>query len=135
MALVSPRCHCRTPGPCPWAGRTRGSANRRAQAQTAKAARGQAGLWPCTLTNVDGRPDRKAGLNETDLRLDSGILASIACELDRCKADDGRVGPARVLPSVPAILNVVNQHTRDTRSCLLRGLLTVGAGAAEFTGL
>ncbi|WP_232303714.1 helix-turn-helix transcriptional regulator [Pseudofrankia sp. DC12] len=111
-----------------------GSGEPGAQARAAKTANAPAGLRFRAATHVDGLLDPRPRRDDTDLRLDGDGLVAIVCELDRCKADDGRVGPAQVLPPVLAILKVVTRHARDARSGLRRGLLTVGADAAEFAG-
>jgi hypothetical protein len=107
------------------------SAGPHAKAANAKVSRRSAGRRISTLADVDGLPDSLAG---TRLNLDGDVLASIVCELDRCKADDGKIGPARVLPSVLVILNVVPRHARDAGPGLRRRLFAVGADAAEFAG-
>jgi len=110
------------------------AAGRRAQVLNIKAAERSARAHIPTLLGIDGWRCSNTTLDEGSLHLDGEILASIISDLDRCKADDGKVGPTRVLPSVLAILDLVTRHARNARSGLRRRLLTVGADAAEFVG-
>ncbi|KPM50378.1 XRE family transcriptional regulator [Frankia sp. R43] len=75
-----------------------------------------------------------ASLRDAYRFLDSDVVASVARQLDRCKSDDGKTGPAQVLPTVLAILELVSQQVRDVRAEVRRQLLTVGADSAEFAG-
>jgi hypothetical protein len=62
------------------------------------------------------------------------VVDYLAQQLDRCKADDGNLGPAKALPMVLGVLGAVQQHARDVKPQVRRALLEVGADGAEFAG-
>jgi transcriptional regulator with XRE-family HTH domain len=64
--------------------------------------------------------------------LDGPVIDYLSRQLVMCKADDGSMGPAAVLPVVLGILGAIEHHARAVTPAVRRSLLTVGADAAEF---
>jgi transcriptional regulator with XRE-family HTH domain len=75
-----------------------------------------------------------AALDDAHRYLDGSVVDYLAQQLDRCKADDGNLGPAKALPMVLGVLGAVQQHARDVKPRVRRALLEVGADGAEFAG-
>ncbi|WP_322768786.1 helix-turn-helix transcriptional regulator [Frankia sp. Cr1] len=75
-----------------------------------------------------------AALDDAHRYLDGSVVGFFGQQFERCKADDGRLGPLRVLPMVLGVLGAIQQHTRDVRPAVRRELLGVGADGAEFAG-
>ncbi|WP_239311406.1 helix-turn-helix transcriptional regulator [Frankia sp. Cj3] len=86
------------------------------------------------FAGVDELRHMAAALEDARRYLDGSVVGSFAQQLERCKGDDGRLGPLRVLPMVLGILGAIQQHARDVRPAARRGLLAVGADGAEFAG-
>lgn len=66
--------------------------------------------------------------------LDGDAVEYFGRQLEAAKADDGRLGPKRVLPVVLGILGAVERMAREARPTARRALLAVGARGAEFAG-
>jgi transcriptional regulator with XRE-family HTH domain len=75
-----------------------------------------------------------AALADARRYLDGSIVGYFREQFERCKANDGHLGPMRALPSVLAVLGTIEQHARDVRPEVRRALLAVGADGAEFAG-
>jgi transcriptional regulator with XRE-family HTH domain len=75
-----------------------------------------------------------AALDDARRYLDGSVVGFFGQQFQRCKADDGRLGPLRVLPMVLGVLGAIQQHARDVRPAVRRELLAVGADGAEFAG-
>lgn len=75
-----------------------------------------------------------AALDDAHRYLDGSVVAYFHQQLDRCKADDGNLGPARALPMVLGVLGAVQHRARDVQPQVRRALLKVGADGAEFAG-
>jgi tetratricopeptide (TPR) repeat protein len=75
-----------------------------------------------------------AALKDARRYLDDSVVDYFRRQLDRCKADDGDKGPAKTLPTVLTLLEVIQQHAREVKPDVYRQLLRVGAGGAEFAG-
>lgn len=75
-----------------------------------------------------------AALTDARRCLDSTVVDYFRRQLDRCKAEDGTLGPTATLPTVLTIVHAVDQHARDVTPDVRRHLLQVGAQGAEFAG-
>jgi hypothetical protein len=75
-----------------------------------------------------------AALDDAHRYLDGSVVAYFHQQLDRCKADDGNLGPAKALPMVLGVLGAVHHHARDVKPVARRALLEVGSDCAEFAG-
>jgi transcriptional regulator with XRE-family HTH domain len=75
-----------------------------------------------------------AALDDAHRYLDGSVVAYFHQQLDRCKEDDGNLGPARALPMVLGVLGAVQHHARDVKPQVRCALLEVGADGAEFAG-
>jgi hypothetical protein len=84
--------------------------------------------------NLDQLQHVAAALDDAHRYLDGSVVAYFHQQLDRCKADDGNLGPARALPMVLGVLGAVQHHARDVKPQVRRALLEVGADGAEFAG-
>lgn len=84
--------------------------------------------------NPDDLERIAAALNDARRYLDGSVVDYFDAQLARCKADDGRLGPANVLPLVLGILGAIQQHVSDVKPAIRRALLVVGAEGAEFAG-
>lgn len=65
---------------------------------------------------------------------DGTIVDFFRAQLERCKRDDGALGPAAALPLVLGVIGAVQRHCKDVPSDIRRRLLAVGADGAEFAG-
>jgi tetratricopeptide (TPR) repeat protein len=75
-----------------------------------------------------------AALADARRYLDGDVVAYFRRQLDASKADDGRLGPAKTLPTVLTILGAIDRHAREVKPQVRRQLLRVGADGAEFAG-
>ncbi|MBF6456932.1 helix-turn-helix transcriptional regulator [Nocardia cyriacigeorgica] len=75
-----------------------------------------------------------AALDNAHRYFDGQVVDFFRQQLERCKADDGELGPASALPLVLGILGAIRRHCRDAKSETRRRLLEVGADGAEFAG-
>jgi transcriptional regulator with XRE-family HTH domain len=75
-----------------------------------------------------------AALDDARRYLDGSVVGYFRQQLDRSKADDGNLGPARALPLVLGILGAVSQHVREVKPDVRCQLLSLGADGAEFAG-
>jgi hypothetical protein len=75
-----------------------------------------------------------AALDDAHRYLDGSVVNYFAQQLDKCKADDGNLGPAKALPMVLGILGAIQHHAREVKPNVRRALLQVGADGAEFAG-
>jgi hypothetical protein len=75
-----------------------------------------------------------AALADAHHYLDVSVVGYFQRQLELCMADDGTHGPARTLPVVLGIVEVVQQHARHAKPAVRRHLLQVGARSAEFAG-
>jgi transcriptional regulator with XRE-family HTH domain len=66
--------------------------------------------------------------------LDGSVVGFFSQQFQRCKADDGQLGPLRALPLVLGVLGAIQQYARDVQPNIRRELLAVGADGAEFAG-
>lgn len=69
-----------------------------------------------------------------DARRDGSVVDLLRQQFDESKANDGRLGPAAVLPQVLGILGAVQHAVHEVRHDVRRSLLAVGADGAEFAG-
>ncbi|MEU7746121.1 helix-turn-helix transcriptional regulator [Nonomuraea sp. NPDC049158] len=67
-------------------------------------------------------------------RRDGAVVELLRQQLEASKANDGRLGPAAVLPQVLGILGAVQHAVHEVRHDVRRALLAVGADGAEFVG-
>ncbi|WP_410596275.1 helix-turn-helix transcriptional regulator [Amycolatopsis sp. lyj-23] len=65
---------------------------------------------------------------------DEQVVALLGRQLEQSMHDDGLLGPARTLPTVTAVLEVVAALARDAPPSVRRPLLSLGARGAEFAG-
>jgi len=75
-----------------------------------------------------------AALEDARRYLDGTVVDYVRRQLESCKDDDGTKGPAKTLPTVLTLLEVIQQHARDVKPDVHRQLLRVGAEGAEFAG-
>jgi hypothetical protein len=75
-----------------------------------------------------------ATLDDARRYLDGSVVDYFRRALDQSKADDGSLGPTKVLPLVLGILGAISQHVREVKPDVRRALLSVGADGAEFAG-
>jgi hypothetical protein len=75
-----------------------------------------------------------AALDDAHRYLDGSVVNYFAQQLDKCKVDDGNLGPAKALPMVLGILGAIQHHAREVKPNVRRALLQVGADGAEFAG-
>ena len=75
-----------------------------------------------------------AALDDARRYLDGSVIGYFRNQLDRSKAEDGNLGPARALPFVLGILGAISQHVREVKPSVRCGLLSLGADGAEFAG-
>lgn len=75
-----------------------------------------------------------AALDDANRYLDGSVVDFLRTQFERCKVDDGQLGPRRALPLVLGVLGAIQRHARDVRPGVRRRLLTVGADGAEFAG-
>ncbi|SBW24964.1 DNA-binding protein [Candidatus Protofrankia californiensis] len=86
------------------------------------------------FAGLDEMRHMAAALNDARRYLDGSVVGFFARQFERCKADDGQLGPLRVLPLVLGILGAIQQYARDVQPKVRRDLLAVGADGAEFVG-
>ncbi|MFD3596744.1 hypothetical protein ACFWU5_28860 [Nocardia sp. NPDC058640] len=65
---------------------------------------------------------------------DGSILEFFRSQLERCKADDGSLGPAEALPLTLAVIGAIRRHSNDVATELRPQLLAIGSDGAEFAG-
>lgn len=75
-----------------------------------------------------------AVLDDARRYLDGSVVDYFRQQLDRSKADDGNLGPARALPLVLGILGAISEHVRAVKPDVRCQLLALGADGAEFAG-
>lgn len=75
-----------------------------------------------------------AVLDDARRYLDGSVVSYLRQQLDRSKADDGNLGPARALPLVLGILGAISEHVREVKPDVRCQLLALGADGAEFAG-
>src|SRR5580700_100907 len=68
-----------------------------------------------------------AALDDARRYLDGSVVGYFRQQLDRCKTDDGSLGPARALPLVLGILGAITQHVREVKPDVRFQLLSLGA--------
>ncbi|TCJ40108.1 XRE family transcriptional regulator [Parafrankia sp. BMG5.11] len=83
---------------------------------------------------LDEMQHMAAALDDARRYLDGSVVGFFGQQFERCKADDGQLGPLRVLPMVLGVLDAIQKHARDVRPAVRRELLAVGADGAEFAG-
>ncbi|GLZ37912.1 helix-turn-helix transcriptional regulator [Actinokineospora sp. NBRC 105648] len=66
--------------------------------------------------------------------LDGSVVDYFRRQLDVCKRDDGTLGTRKTLPMVLGLLGAVEEHAREVKPDVRRGLLAFGAQTAEFAG-
>lgn len=84
--------------------------------------------------SVDELPPDEAFLTDARRYVDGPVVEVLRQQLDEGKADDGRLGPAAVLPQVLKMLGAMQHAVREVKPDVRRALLTVGADGAEFVG-
>jgi len=75
-----------------------------------------------------------AALDDARRYLDGSVVGYFRQQLNRSKADDGNVGPARALPLMLGILGAISQHVREVKPGVRCALLSLAADGAEFAG-
>jgi len=75
-----------------------------------------------------------AAITNANRYLDAGAVTHFRTVLQDCMADDGALGPRRVIPTVLGVLAAIEGAARDARPTSQLELLQVGAEAAEFAG-
>src|SRR5262249_4228563 len=75
-----------------------------------------------------------AALDDARRYLDGSVVGYFCQQLNRSKADDGNLGPARALPLVLGILGAISQHVREVKPGVRGALLSLAADGAEFAG-
>ena len=86
------------------------------------------------IRDLDELEHVAAALDDARRYLDGSVVGYFREQLDRSKADDGNLGPARALPLVLGVLGAISQHVREVKSDVRCGLLSIGADGAEFAG-
>jgi transcriptional regulator with XRE-family HTH domain len=84
--------------------------------------------------NVDQRQHVDAALADARRYFDGAVVNYFRRQLDIYMADDGEHGSVRTLPAVLGLLSAVDQHGREVRPAVRRGLLSFAACGAEFVG-
>jgi transcriptional regulator with XRE-family HTH domain len=84
--------------------------------------------------NVDQRQHVDAALADARRYFDGSVVNYFRRRLDIYMADDGEHGSVRALPAVLGLLSAVDQHGREVRPAVRRGLLSFAACGAEFVG-
>ncbi|WP_433578561.1 helix-turn-helix domain-containing protein [Nocardia brasiliensis] len=93
------------------------------------------GTGPLPLIEATDELERVSGaLDNAHRYFDGSIVDFFREQLVRCKADDGRRGPAEALPLMLALLGAIKRHSKDVQPEVRRSLLAVGADGAEFAG-
>ncbi|WP_232303907.1 helix-turn-helix transcriptional regulator [Pseudofrankia sp. DC12] len=75
-----------------------------------------------------------AALENAGRYLDGSVVGFFSQQFERCKTDDGQLGPLRALPLVLGVLGAIQQYAGDVQPAVRRALLAVGADGAEFAG-
>jgi len=75
-----------------------------------------------------------AALNDARRYLDDCVVDQLRQRLARCAASDGDRGAKAALPAALGVVAVIESTARQVQPSVRRGLLAVGAHAAEFTG-
>ena len=75
-----------------------------------------------------------AALADAHRYLDGSVVDYFRRQLDVCEADDGALGPAKVLPVALGILGAIEKHAGEVKAGVRCELLSVGARGAEFAG-
>ncbi|MBT2233940.1 helix-turn-helix domain-containing protein [Nonomuraea sp. NEAU-A123] len=88
----------------------------------------------CTAVSADERPPAEAVLTGARRYVDGPVVDVLRQQLDASKTDDGRLGPAAVLPQVLRMLGAVQRAVREAKPDVRRALLAMGADGAEFVG-
>lgn len=89
-------------------------------------------VW--TAVSVGELPPDEAVLTDARRYVDGSVVEVLRQQLDESKADDGRLGPAAVLPQVLKMLGAMQHAVREVKPDVRRALLAVGADGAEFVG-
>jgi transcriptional regulator with XRE-family HTH domain len=89
---------------------------------------------PPLVGNVEELERVALALDDARRYFDGSVVAFFRQQLAQCKADDGRLGPAKALPLTLGMLGAIRRHSRDIRPEVRRSLLAVGADGAEFAG-
>ncbi|WP_045879876.1 helix-turn-helix transcriptional regulator [Pseudofrankia sp. DC12] len=107
-------------------------ASKRANVSGTPGDRQAARLLP--FAGLDELQHMAAALADARRYLDGSVVGFFARQFERCKADDGQLGPLRALPLVLGVLGAIQQYAREVQPNVRRDLLAVGADGAEFAG-
>lgn len=86
------------------------------------------------MLSIDDLRKLVAAVDSARKNLDEDVARSLDRMLAECARRDGALGPRQALPSVLALISVVEDSAREVKPPVRRELLRVGARAAEFAG-